>query len=167
MKVTPTSFVTIDYIIRSGENEYYPRTREPEELSFCLGWGLMPGAMEEAMVGMALNEHKAIRLSAIEAFGEIDNDLIHEVPRSEFDPEANPEPGDVFETTDEEGHSSYFVVKDLRPEIVVIDFNHPLAGKDLEVSFTIRQVREATPEDLEAQQVCTCSECQEGGSHQH
>jgi hypothetical protein len=35
MKVTPTSFVTIDYVIRSGENEYFPKTREPEELSFC------------------------------------------------------------------------------------------------------------------------------------
>ena len=34
---------------------------------------------------------------------------------------------------------------------MVIDFNHPLAGKDLEVTFTVRQVREATPEDLEQQ----------------
>jgi FKBP-type peptidyl-prolyl cis-trans isomerase 2 len=162
MKVTPTSFVTIDYVIRSGENEYYPRTREPEELSFCLGWGLMPGAMEEAMVGMALNEYKAIRLAAHEAFGEIDNDLIHEVPRSEFDPEANPEPGDVFETTDEEGHSSYFVVKDLQPEAVVIDFNHPLAGKEVEFLITLKAVREATQEDIKG---CSCSEC--GGDHPH
>jgi FKBP-type peptidyl-prolyl cis-trans isomerase 2 len=50
---------------------------------------------------------------------------------------------------------------------VLIDFNHPLAGKDLEVSFTIRQVREATPEDLREQEACGCEACQEGGSHPH
>ena len=101
MKVTPTSFVTIEYLIRSGENEYFPKTKEPEELSFCLGWGLMPGPLEEAMVGMTIDGQKTIRLSPQEAFGEIDDDLVHEVPREEFDPEANPEEGDVFETTDE------------------------------------------------------------------
>jgi FKBP-type peptidyl-prolyl cis-trans isomerase SlyD len=164
MKVTPTSFVTIDYVIRSGENEYYPKSGEPEELSFCLGWGLMPGPLEEAMVGMTLSEQKTIRLSPQEAFGEIDDNLVHEVPREEFDPDADPEPGDVFETTDEEGHSAYFVVKDLRPESVVIDFNHPLAGKEVEFAITLKEVREATPDDVKG---CSCSSCDGSHSHEH
>ena len=63
MRVTSRSFVTIDYLIRSDEDEYFPDTREPEELSFCLGAGLMPGPLEEALVGMAPNEHKTVRLS--------------------------------------------------------------------------------------------------------
>ena len=162
MKVTPTSFVTIDYLIRSGENEYYPSSKQPEELSFCLGWGLMPGPLEEAMVGMALHEHKTVRLSPQQAFGEVDDNLILEVPRQDFDPEMDPKPGDVFETTDEEGHPVYFVVKSLEPETVVIDFNHPLAGKEVEFAITLKELREATPEDVKA---CSCSEC--GGSHSH
>ena len=164
MKVTPTSFVTIEYLIRSGENEYFPKTKEPEELSFCLGWGLMPGPLEEAMVGMTIDEHKTIRLTPEEAFGEIDDDLVHEVPREEFDPEANPEEGDVFETTDEEGHTAYFVVKDVRPESVVIDFNHPLAGKKVEFEITLKAVREATPDDVKG---CSCSECGGSDPHEH
>ena len=163
MKVTPTSFVTIDYVIRSGENEYYPKSGEPEELSFCLGWGLMPCPLEEAMVGMTPNEQKTIRLSPQEAFGEIDDNLVHEVPREEFDPEVSPEPGDVFETTDEEGHTAYFVIKDLRAESVVIDFNHPLAGKEVEFAITLKEVREATPEDVKG---CSCASCDDG-SHSH
>lgn len=161
MKVTPTSFVTIDYLIRS-EGEYFPKTGEPEELSFCLGCGLMPGPLEEALVDMTLNEKKIVRLSPDEAFGEVDETLIQEVPRQNFDPEVNPEPGDVFETTDEEGHQVYFVVKSLEPETVVIDFNHPLAGKEVEFAITLKAVREATPEDMK---VCSCPEC--GGSHPH
>ena len=105
---------------------------------------------------------QGIRLSPQEAFGEIDANLIHEVPREEFDPEANPETGDVFETTDEQGHAAYFVVKDIRPESVVIDFNHPLAGKEVEFAITLKAVREATPDDIKG---CSCSEC--GGSHPH
>jgi len=162
MKVTPTSFVTIDYLIRADEDEYFPRSREPEELSFCLGWGQMPGSLEEALVGMTVNEHKTVRLSAEEAFGEVDDSLILEVPRQEFDPSANPESGDVFATEDEEGHPVYFVVKSLKTESVVIDFNHPLAGKEVEFAITLKAVREATTEDLKE---CSCAEC--GSSHPH
>ncbi|MFZ2087512.1 MAG: peptidylprolyl isomerase [Desulfobaccales bacterium] len=162
MKVTPNSFVTIDYVIRAGDDERYPKTGEPENMSFPMGFGLMPAPLEEAMVGMSLNEEKTVRLSPQQAFGEVDQELIQEVPRGEFDPSTNPEPGDVFETEDEEGHPVYFVVKSSGPENVVIDFNHPLAGKEVEFAITLKEVREATPEDVKG---CSCSEC--GGSHSH
>lgn len=162
MKVTPTSYVTIDYLIRSAEDDLYPDTGEPEELSFCLGWGLMPVALEEAMVGMALHEQRTVRLSPEQAFGAFDENLVVELPRQDFDPSVNPEPGDLFETNDEEGHPVYFVVKSLSPDTVVVDFNHPLAGQEVEFQVTLKEVREATPEDTKG---CTCSQC--GGSHPH
>jgi len=164
MKVTPTSFVTIDYVIRSGDNEMFPSSGEPEELSFCLGWGHLPSTLEEAMVGMEPNEQKTVRLTPEQAFGEIDQDLIQEVPRGEFDPNISPEPGDVFETTDDQGHPIYFVVKDLRPDSVIIDFNHPLAGKEVEFAITLKAVREATPDDLKG---CTCPSCAGSDRHEH
>ncbi len=164
MKIDKTSFVTIDYLIRLGEQDYYPPTGQPEEISFCMGWGVMPPGLEEALIGLEENTQRKVLLSAAEAYGDTDQELIMEVPRSDFAPEVELKPGQVFETEDEEGHQVYFVVKEVRAETVLIDFNHPLAGKDLEVSFTVRQVREATPEDLEHHQACC--EC-EGGEHQH
>ena len=164
MKIDKTSFVTIDYLIRMGERDYYPPNGQPEEISFCMGWGVMPPGLEEALMGLEENTQQKVLLSAADAYGETDQELIMEVPRSDFAPEVELKPGQVFETEDEEGHQLYFVVKEVRSETVLIDFNHPLAGKDLEVSFTVRQVREATPEDLQQQQsCCTC----EGGEHQH
>jgi len=164
MKIDKNSFVTIDYLIRMGEGDYYPPDGRPEEISFCLGWGVMPLGLEEALLGLEENAQKMVRLSAADAYGETDQELIMEVPRSDFAPEVELNPGLVFETEDEEGHEVYFIVREVQPEAVVIDFNHPLAGKDLEVTFTVRQVREATPEDLEQQH--SCFEC-EGGQHQH
>jgi FKBP-type peptidyl-prolyl cis-trans isomerase SlyD len=164
MKIDKNSFVTIDYLIRMGEKDYYPPNGQPEEISFCMGWGVMPPGLEEALLGLEESAQKMVRLSAAEAYGETDQELIMEVPRSDFSPEVELRPGLVFETEDDEGHQVYFVVKEVQPETITIDFNHPLAGKELEVSFTVRQVREATPEDL--QQQPSCCECH-GGEHQH
>jgi FKBP-type peptidyl-prolyl cis-trans isomerase SlyD len=167
MKIDKNSFVTIDYLINLSDNETYPPDGKPEEISFCMGWGAMPPGLEEALYGLEESDHKVVKLSAAEAYGEFDNELLMEVPRSDFPPEVELRPGLVFETENEDGQAVFFIVQEVQPETVLIDFNHPLAGKDLEVSFTIRQVREATPEDLKEQQTCTCSECQTGGSHQH
>jgi FKBP-type peptidyl-prolyl cis-trans isomerase SlyD len=167
MKIAKDSFVTIDYLIRLNEQETYPPGGQPEEISFCMGWGAMPPGLEGAMLGMDVNEQKVVHLSPEQAYGELDQELIMEVPRSDFAPEVELQPGLVFETENEEGHPVYFIINEVGPEMVVIDFNHPLAGKELEVSFTVRQVREATPEDLEEHQPCGCEACEEGGPQHH
>ena len=63
---------------------------------------------------------------------------------------------------DEGGHPVYFVVKGLKDDIVVIDFNHPLAGQDVEFDITVKAVREATPEDTQGCHSCSC-----GTPHPH
>jgi FKBP-type peptidyl-prolyl cis-trans isomerase SlyD len=167
MKIDKNSFVTIDYLIHLDNGESYPPGGQAEEISFCMGLSAMPPGLEEALLGMEVNEQKVVHLNAADAYGELDQELIMEVPRTDFDPETDLQPGMVFETENEDGHPVYFVVQETKPEAVVIDFNHPLAGKNLEVSFTIRQVREATPEDQKEHEGCTCEACQEGGSHSH
>lgn len=154
MKVTENSFVTIDYLIRLQGGQTFPQDGVPETISFCMGHGIMPSALEAAMLGMGLNEHKHVHLTPSEAYGEVDEELITEVDRAEFAPETDLRPGLVFETLDDDNQPVYFVVVEVKPDTVVIDFNHPLAGKDVEIDFTIREVREATPEDLQ-----TCPHC--------
>lgn len=165
MLIDKNSCVSIEFLIRLGENDYYPPSGQPEEISFCMGWGVMPPGLEEAMLGMRVDEHKVVRLTPAQAYGEIDRDLIMEVSRSDFDPKIELKPGLIFETQDEEGHPAYFIVQEVKSEAVVIDFNHPLAGRELEVSFTVRQVRAATPEDLQG--APSCPQCGGGSPHQH
>ncbi len=167
MKIEQNSFVTIEYLIRLGEGETYPPSGQPEEISFCLGWGAMPPGLEEAMLGLSPEDQRVVSLSAEEAYGEFDQELVMEVPLSDFAPELELSPGLVFETENDEGHPVYFIVQEVGPDAVVIDFNHPLAGKALEVDFTVRQVRPASPEELEGPGGCSCSQCGEGGAHSH
>jgi FKBP-type peptidyl-prolyl cis-trans isomerase SlyD len=167
MKIDKNSHVTIEYLISLGENETYPPNGQPEEISFCLGWGAMPPGLEEAMIGMGPNDQRQVHLSAEEAYGEFDQELVMEVPRTDFAPELDLQPGLVFETENDEGHVVYFLVQEVKDDTVVIDFNHPLAGKPLDISFTVRQVREATPEELEGDEGCSCPQCGEGCSQPH
>ncbi len=167
MKIDATSFVTIDYLIRLGEEETYPPSGQPEEISFCMGWGAMPPGLEEAMLGLSPSEQRVVHLTPEQAYGEFDQELVMEVPRRDFAPEIELRPGLVFETEGDEGQAVYFIIQEMRPDTVVIDFNHPLAGKDLEVSFTVRAVRPATPEELKGPPDCGCPTCGEGGPNHH
>ena len=103
MNIDKNSFVTIDYLINLGEAETYPPDGKPEEISFCMGWGAMPPGLEEALIGMKVNEAKVINLSAEQAYGELDEELLMEVPRSDFGSEVGLRPGLVFETENEDG----------------------------------------------------------------
>ena len=162
MKITANSFVTVDYLVKLGEGRFFPENGIPEKVSFCLGQGMMPPDLEEAMQGMAVGEHRTVSLTPEQAYGQVDEQLIVELPRDSFDPGMELKPGLVFETVDEECHPVYFVVIQVKPQVVVADFNHPLAGKALDISITVREVREATPEDL---QTCACGCGAEAGAH--
>ncbi len=168
MKIDKNSFVTIDYLIRLGEQETYPPHGQPEQISFCMGWGAMPPGLEEALLGLEPDDEEVVNLSAEQAYGDYDQELVMEVPRTDFAPDLELKPGLVFETENDEGHTVYFIIQDVQDDKVSIDFNHPLAGKDLEVSFRVREVREATPEDLEGHEAgCSCSQCGEAGPDPH
>ena len=93
MKIEKNSFVSIDYLIHLGENETYPPNGQPEEISFCLGWGAMPPGLEEAMLGLEPGDQKVVHLSAEQAYGEFDPELLMEVPRSDFAPDVELNPG--------------------------------------------------------------------------
>ena len=164
MKIDKDSYVTISYLIKLGPSEFFPENGQPEDISFCMGWGAMPPGLEEALLNLEVNDAKQVRLAPNQAYGDLDPELIREIPRSEFDPQVELKPGLVFETEDEEGHQLYFMVQEVGPEKVVVDFNHPLAGRELEISFTVRQVRQASKEELQG--ACACPDCG-GGPSQH
>ena len=164
MKIAKDSFVTVDYLIRLGQKETFPPDGKSEEISFLVGSGTMPQALEEAMLGLEVGAQKELHLTPEEAYGDVDPELIMEVPKTDFPPDAELRPGLVFETDDEDGHPVYFIIKEVKPEAVVIDFNHPLAGREMDVSFKVLKVREATPEELKG---ATCEHCGAGEPHSH
>ena len=74
---------------------------------------------------------------------------VQRVPREAFPPGFEPKPGMELTAQNADGDEVPFVVQGVDGYQVVIDLNHPLAGKTLHFDVTVREVREATAEELE------------------
>lgn len=104
---------------------------ETGPLSLTLGEEEIVPGLEQAIIGMQPGEKKTVRLTADEAYGPYDEELVMEVPTAEFPEDINPEVGQTLELTGDDGESFLVTVTDVSDELVILDANHPLAGKDL------------------------------------
>jgi peptidylprolyl isomerase len=113
-----------------------------EVLNFTAGSGrVMPG-ISFGVVGMSVGEQKRLTLTAEQAYGAVDSKLIKEVSRQRFAPGLNLQVGkQLMATGAKSGRRRRVKVVELRPETIVIDGNHPLAGEAIEVELQLIAVR--------------------------
>ena len=131
------------------DDEFIDSTEEGESLQFIQGYGSIIPGLEQALYGMAKGEKKAITVAAKDAYGEYDLEQVDHIPTSEFPEEIHLEPGLELEMKDLDGDVLYGRVISVGKSRVKMDFNHPLAGKDLDFEVTILGLRTATNEELE------------------
>ncbi len=130
------------YDIQTGEK------LEESEYSYIHGTGAMLPALEKALEGLKVGDEKEVELEAKDAYGIYREDLVDRVPLNAFGGQT-PQKGMVYYAQTPEGEVLPFTVKDIQGNEVVVDFNHPLAGRDLKFRVKVVEVRDATPEELE------------------
>ena len=84
-----------------------------------------------ADAGEKIGEKKTINIPAEDAYGSASADKMIEFPREQFPPDMTPEVGMQLSLRSQDGHDFPVVIAEVREEVVVLDANHPLAGKDL------------------------------------
>jgi FKBP-type peptidyl-prolyl cis-trans isomerase SlyD len=104
--------------------------------------------VERALEGALPGEARSVQVKAKEAFGERDPKALLEVDPADFP--ADVAPGDSFEAEGSEGEVIVLRVLDVTPDAVIVDQNHPLAGRSLRVELSVLDTRPATPEELDA-----------------
>ena len=124
------------------------------------GAGNIVEGLEEALEGKEAGADVQASIEPAKAYGERHEDMKQEVPKELFGGVENIEAGMQFQSETDQGPVLVTVVE-VTDEIVTVDGNHPLAGVHLNFDVTIREVREATAEELEHGHVHG-----EGG-HQH
>ncbi|HEX8701454.1 MAG TPA: peptidylprolyl isomerase [Myxococcaceae bacterium] len=149
MKITKDSVVSIDYKLHLGDGEVIDESDPGEPLVYLHGHGETVPGLENALEGKATGESLKVKVAPAEGYGDHDPEKIEEVPRTEFPDELELKVGTILTATDDDGHELDFLVKEVRDKSVVVDFNHPLAGKTLHFDVTVREVRAATAEELE------------------
>ena len=147
-KVKQGDFVSVTYQGLLENKEVFDSTAKDGPLEFQIGSNnLMPG-FEKAILGMTVNEEKSITLQPDEAFGPVRQDLIHTVNRKTFSADIAPQPGMVIGMTierDGQKHKVPAMVKEISGDEVIIDYNHPLAGKSLTFTITLMAITKQTP----------------------
>jgi FKBP-type peptidyl-prolyl cis-trans isomerase SlyD len=146
-KVTDDVVVSIDYTL-TVEGEVVDSTEDDEPLQFLQGHqNIIPG-LEKELVGMKIGDNKKVVVPPTEAYGEVDPENIIEVPRDEFPTEIPLEPGTELEVKNADGEVLSATIAEISSSSVKLDFNHPLAGKQLMFDVTIIDLRSATEEEL-------------------
>ena len=146
MQIAKNTVVKLTYELYDADGKLIERTDAPIEYLHGGYDGIFP-LVEKALAGMQAGDHCRVRLEPEDAFGEYDAGLVHLEPRSKF-PESIAV-GMQFEGRGaESGSTLIYTVTNIAEDKVVVDGNHPLAGKALDFSCTVAAVRVATSEEL-------------------
>ncbi|MGY5849439.1 FKBP-type peptidyl-prolyl cis-trans isomerase [Salegentibacter sp. F14] len=112
-----------------------------EPIEFTMGEGQLIPGFEKGLIDMEVNEKKTINIPKEEAYGEPREELIQEVPKSQLPEEIKPEVGMGLVSKSPDGREMNLVVKEVKDESIVVDGNHPLAGKDLVFDLEVVEIK--------------------------
>jgi len=139
--------VELSYELTDADGKLIERTEDPIEYLHGGYDGIFP-LVERALAGKSVGDSCRVRLEPDDAFGEYDAELMHLEQRSKFPPDVAV--GMRFEGRGvESGTKLVYTVTDVAEDKVVVDGNHPLAGRTLQFECTVTAVRAATAEERE------------------
>lgn len=134
-------------LVDNANQEVLDESREP--LEFVVGKeNIVPG-LEKELLGLSTGDEKDVIVSPEGGYGEYDDSKVEEVPKDQF-AQLDLKEGMTVYAHDENKQTRPVIVKSFNDKIVMIDHNHPLAGKTLKFFITIAGIREATAEELES-----------------
>ncbi len=153
MAIEDNKVVSLEYEVRDSESkEVIDSNKGQKPLEFITGKSQIIPGLESKIKEMDLNEEGDVLVKADEAYGQRDENAVQTLPREQF-AGIDLKEGMTLYGQGENGETVQVTVKSFNDQEVTIDFNHPLAGKDLLFSVKILGVRDATPEEVMTGQV--------------
>jgi len=152
MTIAPNQVVTLTYklhTVENGEKTFVEEADKNNPLDFLYGVGMMLPKFEEHIAGLKVGDTIDFELGAVDAYGEIDEQAIAQLPVSMFEDGGLPPVGEILPLQDNQGNQFRARVTEVSPEAVVVDLNHPMAGQTLHFAIEILTVRPATQEELD------------------
>lgn len=126
--------VGFEYTLKLDDGSVVQSNKDAEPLTYVHGENQLLPALERQLEGLGVNDEKEVKLAAEDAYGDVRDEAFREVPAEQI-----PEPARrIGAQLSAQGYDGPIRVHDIKDETVVLDFNHPLAGKDL--TFDIRVV---------------------------
>ena len=146
MKIAKDTVATLSYTVTETTGQVVGRTEPGQPVTALIGHRFLVRGLENALLGHEKGDEFAVTLEPKDTYGEIDESLIQTIDRKLFG-DFEIAVGNVFEADSEQGPMAV-VVKEIKDDVVIVDGNHPLAGKVLNFLIVVEDVREATEEEI-------------------
>lgn len=136
------SRVTLFYRLGLPDGQILEDNFDEEPMTVTLGRGEMAEGLELALIGLQAGDEQTIDIGPDLAFGFIDEALVRSMPRIEFDPDIDLQPGLIIEFANDDGDTLPGTIMDINDDEVRVDLNHPLAGQTVRYSVEILEVED-------------------------
>ena len=145
MNITKDTAVTLRLKVTDNQGQVHENGKEPVAYLHG-GYGNLIPKLEEVLEGQAAGFKASLELAPADAFGERDETLVQSIPKTQFPPGVKV--GGQLEGRGEDGRTHVFTVAKIKGPEVILDGNHPLAGRHLKVSLEVLAVRAASAEEI-------------------
>jgi FKBP-type peptidyl-prolyl cis-trans isomerase SlyD len=148
MKAANDCVVSIHYTLTLADGEVVDSSDDQEPLAYLHGHDQIIPGLESRLAGLEPGASVTVTVPSDEAYGPPDPEMLVEIPRSQFASDVDLTPGSQV-ISEGDGEPSVLTITEVRGDVVVLDANHPLAGKDLTFAVEVVEVRQATAEEIE------------------
>jgi peptidylprolyl isomerase len=137
--------VKVHYHGRLNDGSTFDSSAGREPLEFEVGSGMVIKGFDDGVTGMAVGEKKTITIPATDAYGERQETMVIDFPKSNFPAEITPEVGMTLQMHSENGQEIPVVITAISDEAITLDANHPLAGRELIFDIELVDLKGKSP----------------------
>ncbi len=132
--------VKVHYTGTLDDGEVFDSSREAQPLEFEIGAGQVIPGFDQAIQGMEVGESKKVRIPEADAYGAYNPEMVFTTDHSQFEEGVTPQVGQQFQAQTPDGQPMLLVVKEVSEDGIVMDANHPMAGKDLNFDLELVEI---------------------------
>ncbi len=158
MEIKDNTTVKIHYKGTLDDGSVFDSSEGKDALEFIIGLGMIIPGLEEGIKGLKVGDKKTVKVESNDAYGPVMEEAKQEVPKSQFPPELQVEVGMQLAAQGPQGVIPV-TISEIRDDSILVDFNHPLAGKNLTFDIEVLEVRETSEEEI--------NKLMEAHSHHH
>ncbi|HRD66473.1 MAG TPA: peptidylprolyl isomerase [Candidatus Competibacter sp.] len=147
MKAVNGKVVSLHYTLTDDHGVLLDSSRGREPFAYLHGYGNIVRGLEKGLEGSEAGFRSTVRVMPTDGYGDYDPKAVFEVPRGQFPPGEDIRVGMQVQGENEHG-VLLFTVAEVNDQGVVLDANHPMAGKNLNFEVEVLEVRDATEQEL-------------------
>lgn len=140
-QVKENDTVSVHYTGKLTDGQVFDSSLEREPLEFTLGQGMLIPGFEKGVLEMKVGDKKTVEIPMNEAYGETMKELFQRVEKAQLPQEIEPKVGMGLMAQNPDGSERPLRVAEVGDDYIVVDANHPLAGKDLIFELELLEIK--------------------------